>query len=55
MAQDNEMKSISRFLSFVLRHEPQSIGLMLDEAGWASVDELLAKAQAAGKRLDRSR
>jgi putative RNA 2'-phosphotransferase len=43
---------MSKFLSFVLRHEPQSIGLALDEAGWASVDDLLVKATAAGKRLD---
>jgi putative RNA 2'-phosphotransferase len=50
---DNKVKSISKFLSLVLRHEPQSIGLTLDEAGWADVDELLAKAEAAGKRLDR--
>lgn len=53
MTHDNELKSISKFLSFVLRHEPQSIGLELDEGGWASVEELLAKAAAAGKRLDR--
>jgi putative RNA 2'-phosphotransferase len=53
VTQDNELKSISKFLSFVLRHQPQSIGLQLDEGGWATVDELLAKAAAAGKRLDR--
>jgi putative RNA 2'-phosphotransferase len=52
MTQDSELKSISKFLSFVLRHEPQSIGLQLDDGGWASVDDLLAKAAAAGKRLD---
>jgi putative RNA 2'-phosphotransferase len=51
---DNMVKSISKFLSFVLRHEPQSIGLVLDEAGWARLDELLAKANASGKRLDRA-
>lgn len=55
MTLDNELKSISKFLSFVLRHEPQSIGLQLDEGGWASVDDLLVKAAAAGKRLDRQK
>jgi putative RNA 2'-phosphotransferase len=54
MTNNNNVKSISKFLSFVLRHEPQSIGLVLDEAGWAKVDELLAKANARGKRLDRA-
>lgn len=43
---------ISKFLSYVLRHEPGSIGLALDANGWAKVDELLAKANAAGKRID---
>ena len=36
----------SKFLSLVLRHDPGSIGLSLDAQGWASVDELLAKAPA---------
>jgi len=32
----------SKFLSLVLRHRPEKIGLRLDEAGWVSVAELLA-------------
>jgi putative RNA 2'-phosphotransferase len=43
----------SRFLSKVLRHAPESVGLRLDEAGWVDVDELLAAAQRAGQALDR--
>lgn len=43
----------SRFLSRVLRHAPESIGLTLDEAGWADVDLLLARATAHGMPLDR--
>jgi putative RNA 2'-phosphotransferase len=42
----------SRFLSLVLRHKPQVIGLTLDPSGWASVDELLEKAKQAGVSLD---
>ncbi len=34
----------SKYLSFVLRHNPGSIGLQLDEAGWADVGELIEKA-----------
>ena len=36
-------KKISKFLSLVLRHKPETIGLELDENGWASVEELLDK------------
>ena len=38
---ENEMKRKSKFLSLVLRHEPQTAGVVLDEAGWVSVAELL--------------
>jgi putative RNA 2'-phosphotransferase len=37
----NQQKSISKFLSLVLRHQPEKIGLSLDENGWADVAELL--------------
>lgn len=38
----NELDSLSKFLSFILRHKPESIGITLDEHGWANVEELLA-------------
>jgi putative RNA 2'-phosphotransferase len=44
---------LSRFLSFVLRHKPDAIGLALDQQGWASINELLEKGNAAGVRFDR--
>ena len=31
----------SRFLSMILRHRPEVIGIALDEHGWADVQELL--------------
>ena len=39
----NEKQTIraSKFLSLILRHEPERVGLKLDEAGWIGVDELL--------------
>ena len=43
----------SKFLSYVLRHEPQAIGLTLDSEGWAEIDALIAAAAANGKVLDR--
>lgn len=44
----------SKFLSLVLRHQPELIGLTLDRAGWASVDALLAACAAHGRPLTRA-
>lgn len=44
----------SKFLSLVLRHAPERIGIVLDAQGWASVEDLIAKANAAGVALDRA-
>lgn len=41
----------SKFLSLILRHKPESIGLRLDEQGWAEIETLLNCANRAGKRL----
>lgn len=38
--QDNT--GTSKFISRILRHHPESIGIQLDEHGWARVDELIA-------------
>lgn len=35
------MKNISRLLSLVLRHQPQVLGIELDEHGWTNVKELI--------------
>lgn len=43
----------SKFLSLVLRHEPERIGLVLDTQGWASVEELLFRANEHGVSLSR--
>lgn len=36
------MKDTSKFISLILRHKPEEIGISLDEHGWANVDELIA-------------
>jgi len=36
-------EKMAGYLTFVLRHRPQAIGLTLDGAGWASVSDLLAR------------
>ena len=32
----------SKYLSLILRHRPEAVGITLDEHGWARVDELIA-------------
>ncbi|MBP3870983.1 MAG: RNA 2'-phosphotransferase [Faecalicoccus sp.] len=32
---------IGKYISLILRHKPETIGIELDEHGWANVDELL--------------
>ena len=36
-----ELKKISVFISLILRHKPDVIGISLDEHGWANVEELI--------------
>ena len=35
------LKETSKFISLILRHKPDVIGITLDEHGWANVDELI--------------
>lgn len=41
MPADADAHQISKFLSLVLRHKPEMIGLVLDENGWTDVPTLL--------------
>lgn len=34
-------EKISKYMSMILRHRPEVIGIRLDEHGWADVDELI--------------
>ncbi len=36
------LTSTSKFVSLILRHKPETIGIQLDEHGWANVDGLIA-------------
>ncbi|MDX7986848.1 RNA 2'-phosphotransferase [Xenorhabdus sp. 12] len=42
----------SKFLSYILRHQPESIGLTLDNEGWADIGTLIKCAAKHGKRLN---
>lgn len=41
----NNLTKVSKFLSLVLRHKPDAIGLTLNAEGWASISELISKSQ----------
>lgn len=43
---------VSKFLSLVLRHEPERIGIKLDSAGWVDVQELLDACRREGIPID---
>src|SRR5688572_6171892 len=43
----------SKFLSLVLRHQPETAGLTLDASGWVTIDELLAGCAKAGMPVSR--
>lgn len=49
----DEIIKFSKFLSYVLRHKPESISLTLNKDGWVSVETLLVQANRHGKRLTR--
>jgi putative RNA 2'-phosphotransferase len=54
----NELKNRSKFISKVLRHNPEMIDIQLDAQGWVNIDILLAKIADNGPRylqpLDRA-
>jgi putative RNA 2'-phosphotransferase len=46
------LKHMSKFLSLVLRHEPQEHGLMLDDEGYVPVEDVLALMGRNGIKTD---
>ena len=48
----SKLDKLSIFISLVLRHKPEVIGLTLDEHGWANVDELIEKLNHSKDQID---
>lgn len=48
MLTEKEITRMSKFLSLVLRHKPETIGLTLDENGWVGTNELIQKMNQNG-------
>jgi putative RNA 2'-phosphotransferase len=51
---DREDVRRSKLVARVLRHQPGSVGIVLDRNGWADVAELLAALSAHGHRITRA-
>lgn len=50
---EKSVVQLSKFLSFVLRHKPDAVGLRLAKDGWVSVNELITKSHLAGTTFTR--
>jgi putative RNA 2'-phosphotransferase len=53
MKSKKQMADISRFLSLVLRHKPETIGIHPDKNGWTDAIDLIEKVNNYGISLDR--
>lgn len=51
---NKRLNETSKFLSYILRHEPHTIGLQLDTEGWADIDSLISGAAKEGRILDQA-
>ena len=49
-----ELTGLSKFLSYVLRHHPEAIGVEVDAQGWADVEALIGACVRAGRQMDRA-
>jgi putative RNA 2'-phosphotransferase len=50
---DKRRIRISKFMSLVLRHEPEKANLTIEAGGWVLIDDLLTGAASAGCRITR--
>jgi putative RNA 2'-phosphotransferase len=48
---DDDLTAASKFLAYVLRHDPAAVGLELGEGGWVPVAALVRAAAARGRPL----
>ncbi len=51
---EKQTKKISKFLSLILRHKPETVGVKLDENGWTDIEILLQKMNLAKTKIDRN-
>ncbi|QAX84768.1 RNA--NAD 2'-phosphotransferase [Pseudomonas sp. DTU12.3] len=49
-----QLTHISKFLSFVLRHNPKSIDIQLDSEGWTLINDIIEGAEKQGLSINKS-
>jgi putative RNA 2'-phosphotransferase len=52
MKTEKEINNLSKFLSLILRHKPETIGIELDENGWVNTNLLLEKSNQNNRKID---
>lgn len=52
MIDKEEAVRLSKFLSLVLRHKPETIGIQLDTNGWTDVPTLIENINRTGRSID---
>jgi len=52
MIDEKTHTKLSKFLSLVLRHKPETIGIELSEDGWVNTKTLVDKMNVYGKHID---
>ena len=46
MLSKEKENQLSKYVSYILRHNPEEIGIQLDEQGWTNVIEFIKKSQS---------
>lgn len=46
------IEKLSKFISLILRHKPEEIGITLDEHGWAKIEDLINGINNSGRKID---
>ena len=47
----NDLVKISKYLSLILRHKPETIGLSLDSEGWIEINKLIRACETSGVKI----
>ncbi len=50
---NRQLVKTSKFLSLILRHRPERVGITLDESGWVDVEKLLRAINQNSRELSR--
>ena len=50
--EERRLERLSKFISMILRHRPEVIGITLDEHGWADVEELIKGINETGEEIE---